>query len=286
MKEILIISGKGGTGKTSITSSFAALCENKVMADVDVDAADLYLVLQPTIKETHEFYGSKKAIIDSEKCTRCGLCMQVCRFDAIDDFKVDPISCEGCGVCYQICPQKAITMEDNLSGHWYISDTPYGTLVHAKLGIAEENSGKLVAQVRQAAKQLAEQRQIPYVITDGPPGIGCPVISALSGADTVLIVVEPTASSMHDLQRVLELTSIFKSNVFVCINKYDLSEEQSQQIEWFCYDEGISVIGKIPFDEAVIKAIAHGVPPVEYPGPAAQAIKDLWERISRGGHEE
>ncbi|MBZ4666609.1 ATP-binding protein [Mahella sp.] len=277
MKEILIISGKGGTGKTSVTSSIAALCENKIMADADVDAADLYLVLQPSIIETHEFYGSKKAIIDSEKCTHCRLCIQTCRFDAINNFQVDPVLCEGCGVCYHICPRNAVSMKDNLSGHWYISDTPYGTLVHAKLGTAEENSGKLVAEVLRSAKEMAEQQEAPYIIIDGPPGIGCPVISALSDADMVLIVTEPTASSLHDLQRLLELIANFKVDVSVCINKYDLSEEQSRNIEYFCYDQGIPVIGKIPFDKNVINAIAHGIPPVKYGGPAALAIKDIWE---------
>lgn len=279
MKEILVISGKGGTGKTSITGSLAALCENKIMVDADVDAADLHLILQPTIKESHEFHASKKAVINERLCTACGLCARVCRFDAIEGFKVDPVLCEGCGVCYQICPQKAITMEDNLSGHWYVSDTPYGMLVHAKLGIAEENSGKLVAEIRRAARDIAEKEQIPYIIIDGPPGIGCPVISALSGVDIALIVVEPTASGIHDLNRILELTSTFKTDVLVCINKYDLAEEQSRQIEWLCYDEGIPMIGKIPFDETVIKAITRGVPPVNYDGAVSQAIKNLWERL-------
>ncbi|GAI55778.1 unnamed protein product, partial [marine sediment metagenome] len=192
MKEVVVLSGKGGTGKTSIVGSFAALAESKVLADCDVDAADLHLLLNPSIKEENEFWSGEVAVIDDEKCTQCGLCQDVCRFDAINDFKVDPISCEGCGFCYHICPDEAITMRENLSGQWFISDTKYGPLVHARLGIAQENSGKLVAVVRQRAKQIADKHDFDYIISDGPPGIGCPVISSLSGANVALLVTEPT----------------------------------------------------------------------------------------------
>jgi len=175
MKEVVILSGKGGTGKTSIVGSFAALAQSKVLADCDVDAADLHLLLSPSVREENEFWSGQVAFIDEEKCTQCSLCQDVCRFGAIDDFKVDSISCEGCSFCYHICPVKAITMRESLSGRWFISDTKYGHLVHARLGIAQENSGKLVALVRQHAKQIAERDGLDYIISDGPPGIGCPV---------------------------------------------------------------------------------------------------------------
>ncbi|KKM09530.1 (4Fe-4S)-binding protein [Clostridiales bacterium PH28_bin88] len=282
MKELLIISGKGGTGKTSIVGSFAALAENKVLTDCDVDAADLHLLLHPEIREKKEFYASRKAFIHQEKCVQCGRCTEACRFGAIQEFRVNPIFCEGCGVCFRLCPAGAITMEDHLSGHWFISDTRYGLLVHARLGIAGENSGKLVAEVRQAAKAMAEKKGYQFIIIDGPPGIGCPVISSLSGVDLSLIITEPTVAGKHDLQRVLQLTSHFNVRAMVCINKYDLDEEKSREIEQYCLDAGIEVAGKIPFDEAVTQAIVQGVPPVEHTrGAGAKAIETLWARVQQ-----
>lgn len=203
MKEVVVLSGKGGTGKTSIVGSLAAIAQSKVLADCDVDAADLHLLLQPVTQQKHEFWSGQVAFIDEEKCTQCGLCQDVCHFDAINDFNVDSISCEGCGFCFHICPDEAIMMRENLSGHWFISETKYGPLVHARLGIAQENSGKLVALVRQQAKQIAEKQGFNYIISDGPPGIGCPVISSLSGANLALLVTEPTLSGIHDLERVI-----------------------------------------------------------------------------------
>ncbi|HHW03941.1 MAG TPA: P-loop NTPase [Thermoanaerobacterales bacterium] len=276
MKEIVVLSGKGGTGKTTVTASLAALVKNAVLTDCDVDAADLYLILKPEIKDTFKFWGSQKARINEKTCIRCGKCENVCRFDAIKDFKVNPTFCEGCGVCYNICSQKAIDMVDTLSGHWYISDTRYGPMVHARLGIAEENSGKLVSLVKKTAREIAERRGYKYIITDGPPGIGCPVISTLSGADEAMIVTEPTAAGLHDMERLLKLAENFKVTVKVVINKFDLAEEKSKEIEQFCIDKGIEVIGKIPFDEDVVKAISKGVPPVEYSsGPAAEALNNV-----------
>lgn len=231
MKEIVVLSGKGGTGKTTVTASLATLLKDAVLTDCDVDAADLYLLLKPEIKESFEFRWSQKARINENKCGRCGKCEEVCRFNAIKNFKVNPIFCEGCRVCYNICPRKAIDMVDNLSGHWYISDTKYGPMVHARLGIAEENSGKLVLLVKKAAREIAERGRYKYVITDGPPGIGCPVISSLSGADVALIVTEPTAAGLHDLLRVLKLAENFKVTVKIVINKFDLEEEKSEEIE-------------------------------------------------------
>jgi MinD superfamily P-loop ATPase len=264
MKELVIISGKGGTGKTTVTASLAALSKNAVLTDCDVDAADLYLILKPHIKQTFEFWGSKKARINLTKCTRCGKCAKVCRFDAIRDYEVNGHFCEGCQVCYHICPEKAIDLIDNLSGHWYISDTQYGSMVFAKLGIAEENSGLLVAAVRKAAKEIAEREGYNYIITDGPPGIGCPVIASLSGASIALIVTEPTVSGKHDLDRVINLSRNFKVEVKVIINKYDLSRGKCFEIEKYCDSKGIEVIGKIPFDEDVVKSIAQGIPLVEF----------------------
>ena len=280
MKEIVVLSGKGGTGKTSITGCFAALADNKVLADCDVDAADLHLLLNPTDKQQNEFWSGQVAYIDEAACTSCGLCEEHCRFDAIHDFRVDNASCEGCGFCARICPVDAITMRDNMAGHWYISDTRYGPLVRARLGIAQENSGKLVALVRQQARKIAEERECSAIITDGPPGIGCPVISSLSGADLALLVTEPTVSGLHDLERIIDVCRHFKVPATVCINKYDINEEKTSQIESHCAKSGVAVSGKVPFDTAVNGAVAKGVPVVEYDsGPAACGIKSLWDNI-------
>jgi len=282
MKEVVILSGKGGTGKTSIVGCFAALAQSKVLADCDVDAADLHLLLSPSAKEENEFWSGQVAVIDEENCTQCGLCLDVCRFDAINDFKVDPISCEGCGFCLHICPVEAVTMKESLSGHWFISDTKYGHLVHARLGIAQENSGKLVALVRQQAKQIAERDGLSYIISDGPPGIGCPVISSLSGANLALLVTEPTLSGIHDLERVLSVCHHFGIPALVCINKYDVNEDNTRQIENYCLNQGVEVAAKIPFDNVVTEAIVQGLPVVEYSqGKVAQEIESLWQRITR-----
>ena len=288
MKELVVLSGKGGTGKTSIVGSLAALAVKKVLTDCDVDAADLHLLLNPSVKEQTEFWSGQTAHIDRDRCIECGLCQDLCRFDAIKDYTADPISCEGCGLCYQVCPVEAITMEESLSGHWFISETKYGPLVHARLGIAQENSGKLVAQVRQQAKQIAEEQNLEYIISDGPPGIGCPVISSLSGAKLALLVTEPTLSGIHDLERAFGICRHFGIPAVVCINKYDLNEDNSRQIESYCARQGISVTLKIPFDNVVTEALLHGVPVVEYStGGVSQEIEKLWHDISRMlEHEE
>ncbi len=282
MKEIVVLSGKGGTGKTSIVGSLAALAKDKVLADCDVDAADLHLLLKPSLKEKTEFWSGQVAVIDEEKCNQCGLCQELCRFDAIKDYRVDPVACEGCGFCFHICPVDAITMEENLSGQWFISDTKYGLLVHARLGIAQENSGKLVAQVRQKARQIAQESNLDYIISDGPPGIGCPVISSLSGANTALLVTEPTLSGIHDLERVLGVCRHFGVTAVVCINKHDLNEENTRRIEGYCAEQGISVAAKIPFDNAVTEAMVQGKPVVEYSsGRVSQEIEKLWDSIKQ-----
>ena len=282
MKEVVILSGKGGTGKTSIVGSFAAIAQNEVLADCDVDAADLHLLLTPSVKEENEFWSGRVAVIDEEKCTQCGLCQEMCRFEAIEDFRVDPVSCEGCGFCYHVCPVDAITMKESLTGRWFISDTKYGPLVHARLGIAQENSGKLVALVRQQAKQIAERDGLDYIISDGPPGIGCPVISSLSGANLALLVTEPTLSGMHDLERVLGVCHHFGVPALVCINKHDINEDNTRQIEYYCRNQGVGIAAKIPFDNAVTEAIVQGLPVVEYSqGKVTHEIERLWQVVSK-----
>ena len=281
MKELVILSGKGGTGKTSIVGSFAPLAKSKVLADCDVDAADLHLLLSPSVKEENDFWSGQVAVIDEKECTQCGLCQDVCRFGAIKDFKVDPVSCEGCGFCSNVCPVEAIVMEENMAGHWSISDTKYGPLVHAKLGIAQENSGKLVAVVRQQARQIAEKQGLDYIISDGPPGIGCPVISSLSGANVALLVTEPTLSGIHDLERVLGVCRHFGVPALVCINKHDINEDNTRQIEGYCQNQGVEVAARIPFDNVVTEALVHGLPVVEYAqGKVTHEIESLWQRIT------
>jgi MinD superfamily P-loop ATPase len=280
MKEVIVLSGKGGTGKTSIVGSLAALAKNKVLADCDVDAADLHLLLQPMVREKNDFWSGRVALIDEDKCTRCGLCEEVCRFQAITDFKVIPVSCEGCGFCAHICPAGAIAMQENMAGQCFISDTKYGTLVHARLGIAQENSGKLVALVRQKAGVLAEKQNADYIISDGPPGIGCPVISSLSGASLALLVTEPTLSGIHDLERVLEVCRHFGVPAMVCINKYNINEENTHQIESYCHARGVDVIARIPFDKVFTEAMVRGLPVVKYSdGDVSRQIDSLWQNI-------
>ncbi len=281
MREIVVLSGKGGTGKTVVAASFAALADSNVLCDCDVDAANLHLVLQPTVRETHEFWGPQVAAIDRGACTRCGLCVDACRFDAIREFQVDRFACEGCGLCLHVCPERAVTMVDRLAGHWYVSDTRYGPLVHARLGAGQENSGKLVAVVRQRARAIAEEEGSTYIVSDGPPGIGCPVISSLSGANLALIVTEPSLSAIHDLERVLAVSGHFGVPALVCINKYDLDERNSRRIEDYCGGAAVDVGAKIPFDTVVNKAIAHGVPLVEFgDGVVSQRIQELWRAVA------
>ncbi len=282
MKEVVVLSGKGGTGKTSIVGSFAALAKNKVLVDCDVDAADLHILLQPVTREKHEFWSGQVAFIDKQRCTECGICQDLCRFAAIKNFMVDPVSCEGCGFCSHVCPVEAVTMRENLTGQWFISDTSCGSLVHARLGIAQENSGKLVALVRQQARQVAEKEGASYIISDGPPGIGCPVISSLSGANLALLVAEPTLSGIHDLERVLGVCHHFGVEALVCINKYDINEDNTRQIECYCSRQGIEIAARIPFDNVVTEAMIHGVPVVEYSrNGVSHQIESLWETVSK-----
>ncbi|MFC2169606.1 ATP-binding protein [Acidobacteriota bacterium] len=287
MKQLVIISGKGGTGKTIIAASISALAQNKVMADCDVDAANLYLLLHPEIQETHQFTGGKKALIDVEECTRCKECVDICRFDAISENQnceiiIDTISCEGCGVCSYICPVDAIKMEKSISGEWYVSETKYGPFVHARLGVGEENSGKLVTEVRKKAKEIAEQNDMDFAIIDGPPGIGCPVISSLSGTDLALVVTEPTLTGIHDMERVVQMAHYFKTQTACCINKYDINLQNSSKIENWCKKNSIPLLGKIPFNEAVTESMVQGIPLTEYTNNSAtKEIKRMWQKLHK-----
>jgi len=283
MKQIVIISGKGGTGKTVLTASFAALAEKKVMADCDVDAADLHLLLEPEIKERNLFKSGKTAIIDKEKCTGCGKCRELCRFDAITkDYIVDPVACEGCTFCSFICPEDAIKMEENITGEWFVSNTRFGSMVHAKLGIAEENSGKLVSLVRSKAKELAEREGLDWVIIDGSPGIGCPVIASISGVNCALIVTEPTMSGLHDADRVAQVAKHFNVPVKMVINKYDLNLDTSEIIAEYCQDNMIQLIGRIPFNKAVVEAMVQRKTIVEFAeGEVKNEICNIWEKLQK-----
>jgi len=280
MKQICIISGKGGTGKTVVAASFAALAESRVMVDCDVDAADLHLLLHPEVKEKHEFYGGVVASIDPDKCTKCGLCVENCRFDAIEDFQVNDISCEGCGVCHVVCPEGAVELVDALSGHWFVSETAYGPMVHAKLGIAAENSGKLVSEVRKKASEIAQEKGLELVIVDGPPGIGCPVLASLTGIDAALIVTEPTLSGMHDMERVHEVCAHFGVKDMVCVNKFDINTENTDSIEKWCNQNNVPLVGRIPFDRAVAESVVAGKPVVEFStNGAAGAMRDIFDKL-------
>jgi len=293
MKQIVVISGKGGTGKTVITGAFAALAGASgvsgdsprggkiVLADCDVDAADLHLLLRPRVKERREFKSGKTAVIDKEKCVRCGKCVEVCRFDAIDgDFTVDAVSCEGCAFCSFACPVGAIKMEENVSGEYFISETRFGPMVHAKLGVAEENSGKLVSLVRQKAKELAEKNKADWVIVDGAPGIGCPVIASLSGIDCAVVVTEPTLSGLHDADRVISVVRHFGVFARLVVNKYDLNPDMTAEIERYCRDNNIDLIGKIHFDKAVVEAMVQGKTVIEHASStAAKEIGGIWRAL-------
>ncbi len=280
VKEITVLSGKGGTGKTSLTASLAVLTQYTVLTDCDVDAPDLHMLLKPEVLETQEFKASRVAVIDEETCVQCGKCEEHCRFGAITKQVVDPILCEGCGVCVYICPVAAVELEKRVSGYAFISKTKYGPMSHALLNPGEENSGKLVVLVRQNAKKVAENENCELIINDGPPGIGCPVIASLGGVDVGLIVVEPTLSGIHDMERALGLLSHFNIPSLVCVNKYDINEENTARIVTFCESNGVEVVGKIPFDPIVTEAMVAGKPVVEYSPKCrvSEAIDELWKR--------
>jgi len=289
INELVIISGKGGTGKTSVTASFAVLAAGRaVLADCDVDAADLHLVLTPKVLSTTDFISGHEARIQPDTCVGCGRCMHLCRFDApkiVKDaegrlvYVIDPVACEGCGVCVRFCPVKAIEFPDRLCGKWMISETRCGTLVHACLNAAAENSGKLVSTVRREARQRAEAQKLSLIITDGPPGLGCPVIASLTGSTQVLVVTEPTVSGEHDLLRVLTLARHFEIPTAVCVNKWDINPEMTERIEAKALAAGVQVAGRIRYDPAVTTAQIQAKAVVELDALAAADIRMIWERI-------
>ncbi len=289
MNEIVVISGKGGTGKTSVLASFAALARNAVLADCDVDAADLHLVLMPTIRRREEFRCGNEAAIREADCIGCGACLAWCRFEAIRkseggageaSFAVDPIACEGCGVCVIQCPVKAIDFPERVNGEWYVSDTRHGPMVHARLYPGGENSGKLVSQVRETARAIAKEKKSELILVDGPPGVGCAVIASVSGASMVLVVTEPTLSGAHDMARVLELTRHFGIPTAVCVNKWDLNVDMAERIEGEARRADARVAGRIRYDQSVTKAQIQGKAAVELPESAAgQDIRSLWNSL-------
>jgi MinD superfamily P-loop ATPase len=293
LKELVVISGKGGTGKTSLLASFAALAESAVTVDCDVDAADLHLVLAPTVERITSFTGGMLARIDSERCTACGECAEHCRYGAIrgsaaagpgaeTTYTVDPFACEGCGVCRFVCPAGAILLEEETNGEWYVSSTRCGPMVHAKLKPGGENSGKLVTLVRAAAKHIAEERGADLLLIDGSPGIGCPVIASITGADLVLVVTEPTRSGVHDLERVVELTRHFRIPVVIAVNKADINEEMTAAVRRYAAEERIELIGCIRYDTEVTRAQMEGRSVVEISrGKAAADIRAIWEQLGR-----
>ena len=290
--ELVVISGKGGTGKTSLAASLAVLAGDAVVADCDVDASDLYLLLNPEVLERHEFVSGREAVIRPEDCSGCGICLDLCRFRAItapkegEDhgvFRVEPVSCEGCGVCVHFCPEKAIDFPDRTCGEWMISRARSGPMVHARLGIAAENSGKLVSMVRREARRMAEEQGLSQIIVDGPPGIGCPVIASMGGATQVLIVTEPTVSGEHDLERVLALARHFDIPAAVCVNKWDINPDMACRIEEMAVRSGARVAGRIRYDAGVTTAQVASLTVVETDCPAARDIRELWKHITHSG---
>jgi MinD superfamily P-loop ATPase len=291
MKQLVILSGKGGTGKTSLTAAFAHLASQSntpvkaILADADVDAANLELVLAPQVLERKDFWGGKVAEIDQELCVGCGTCVAVCRFDAVHEtggiYQIDPIACDGCAACVYQCSEQAITMQEQLAGEWFRSESRYGPLFHAALKPGGENSGKLVTLVKQNARLLALDEAYELVLVDGPPGIGCPVISAVSGADLALIVAEPTAAGVHDMRRVLSTTNHFGVRALVCINKADIYPAGVAEIEGFCQEQGVEMVGHVPFDLTVTNAMVQGqtVTAFDPEAPASQALRGIWRQI-------
>ncbi|MFH1692077.1 MAG: P-loop NTPase [Candidatus Omnitrophota bacterium] len=287
-KQIVVVSGKGGTGKTVVTGSFAVLDDFKIIVDCDVDAANLHLLLNSKIHERHIFKSGVSPRLDEALCNGCGSCFGVCHFGALGkvskEGKVvpsfDPMACQGCGLCAHVCPAKAIEMVENIAGEWFLSSTKYGPFYHARLKAAAENSGKLVARIKKEAMKLATLMKTPHLLVDGPPGIGCPVIASLSGARLAVVVTEPTISGIHDVERIIGLAKTFRIPVKVIINKYDLAPEKTGAIEAFCQQRGIEVLGRIPFSPLVVEAVIRGIPVVEYDqGEIAASIKSIWQKV-------
>ncbi|MFW5644321.1 MAG: ATP-binding protein [Bacteroidota bacterium] len=287
MKEITILSGKGGTGKTSITAALVSLARNAVFCDCDVDAADLHLIMNPETRRSFTYASGSKALIDKEKCSGCGICFQNCRFEAImkdenDNYVVNPFQCEGCGLCERLCPEKAIITEKSQNNHWYISDTRFGTFLHARMGPGEENSGKLVARLRKKAREIAVEKDLDFIINDGPPGIGCPVISALTGTDSVLMVLEPSKSGFHDAKRLLSLLKNFDVKVYALINKMDLNSPLSIEIERYLKQNAVILFPGIPFDNSFTEAMIESKTITEFKPDSSisRTLSLIWDGIS------
>lgn len=287
MVQLAVLSGKGGTGKTTIAASFSALARGAVTVDCDVDASNLHLVLQAEVQTVQEFRASRKAMLHPSKCSACGTCVSLCRFEAIHQAgpglppTIDPLSCEGCALCSRTCPQQAIQMVDTVSGHWFVSSTRYGPLVHARLRAGQGNSGKLVSLLRQKARELASERGSELIILDGPPGIGCPVLACLSGASMALLVVEPSLAAIHDLRRLLKVCQQFGVPAAVCVNKYDLDLQLTFRIEKYCKQKQVPLLARVPLDDGVVGAMLAKEPVVEYASSAAAAaIRELWSNLS------
>lgn len=288
MKEITILSGKGGAGKTSVTAAIASFAENTVFCDNDVDAADLHLIFNPKVEETHPFSSGAVATIIPESCTQCGLCESSCRFDAIHTNdagfpEVNPHQCEGCRLCERICPVNAITSKENFNNNWFVSSTRFGKLVHAKMGPGEENSGKLVSRIREKAREIARETKADFVINDGPPGIGCSAISSITGANAVLLVIEPTVSGLHDAKRLIELVQSFSIKMFAVINKYDIDIDFSAKVEAFLDSQNIQILYRIPFDVVMVNSMVNQQTIAEYlpTHTISENIKNAWKELSQ-----
>ncbi|MDK2985685.1 MAG: hypothetical protein PWQ96_1327 [Clostridia bacterium] len=282
MKQLAIVSGKGGTGKTTVSAALSLLSFNKVIVDCDVDASNLHLILNPEIQMWTDFYSGKKAKINPNVCIKCGKCLEECRFNAISDsYEIKKVKCTGCGACKIVCPEDAISLQSNKAGKWYMSNTLWGTMLHAELGIAEDNSGKLVSCIRQKAESVAQKEGNDLIIIDGPPGIGCPVIASITGVDLVLIVTEPTQSGLHDALRVHKVAQGFNIPSSLCINKFDLNPEMSEIIQKECKYKEIEYVGEIPFKNEVVDALVSGGKEFldKLPAEVVNALNNIWKRV-------